>query len=252
MSISGFSYVHNAISVGIPIREAILAVRDYVDEVVIVDAESTDGTREFLEEFDAVDRVLDGKWGNEAGETLARLHAMHVECKGDTIIHMEGDEIFSDNLISEISHFLRKTEEGIQNIAVYRLQTEANYQRMRWYPEIVHRVFPKGSVKKQGHTTDLPETKLDRICTPIESLGFLWDITNCFRDNWMARVEQQARLWNEEPKYRMVPLHFSHPIELTREQAEKRLKEDHWTWSTTPLDIPEILKPLVGVTKYHV
>lgn len=243
--ISGFTYVHNAIHAGIPIRESILAARPYVDEMVVVDAESTDGTREFLESFDAVDRVLDGKWGNEAGETLARLHAMHTECKYDMILHFEADEVFDGNLVKYIRDLV---DNGYANPVAPRIQVEQNHQRIRWNVEYVHRAFLKGNAKKVGHTTDVHFR--DSVLKTDLKFGFLWDVTNCFRDNWMNRVEQQARLWNEEPKYRMVPLHASEPWEITREQAEERLKEPHWEWRYSPLALPEILKPLVGVTKY--
>ena len=245
--ISGFSFVHNAIKGGYPIREAIRAVRPYVDEVVIVDAQSNDGTRELLEAIPEVDRILNAEWGNDGGETLKRLHAMHTECKGDTIIHFEADEVFDDWLIKEAAYMIR--EDGIKNIMFWRLQVEQNFQRIRWYPELVHRVFPIGSVTKEGHTTNLKHGSL----IPFKN-GYLWDITNCFRDNFIARVEQQAELRKNtetpEPNYMMVPLHFTHPVKLTREQAEERLKEPHWEWKNTPLNIPEILKPLLGKTKY--
>ena len=36
----------------------------------------------------------------------------------------------------------------------------------------------------------------------------------------------------------------------TEAEIEIMLNEPHWTFKTTPLNIPEILKPLVGKTKY--
>jgi len=83
-----------------------------------------------------------------------------------------------------------------------------------------------------------------------QEYGLLWDVTNCFRDNWLARVEQQARLWGGEPNYCMVPLHANNDFKISREEAIKRLLEPHWEFKTTPLNIPDILKPLVGKTKY--
>jgi len=152
--ISGFSYVHNALSTGIPIKESIKAVRPYVDEMVIVDAASTDGTGEWLKQSKDVDRVINTGWGNIAGETLKRLHAMHVQCEGDVIIHFEADEVFDDNLIGKIAESITC---GLYELSVYRIQVEQNFQRIRWYSELVHRVFhklDKGIMRKVGHTTD--------------------------------------------------------------------------------------------------
>ena len=75
--ISGFTFIHNALKAGIPIRESIRAVEPHVDEIVVVDAQSNDGTRELLETLDV--RIIDAEWGVDGGETLKRLHAMHTD-----------------------------------------------------------------------------------------------------------------------------------------------------------------------------
>lgn len=241
--ISGFSFVHNAIRGGLPIFEAIQAVRGVVDEVVVVDMQSTDGTREALLSRDV--KILDGEWSNEAGETLALAHSMNALCRGDIILHFEADEVYDPNLVRHIQDLI---DFGYVDIAVYRLQLEANFQRCRWYPELVHRVFPKGTVQKVGHTTDRDEYAQ----VASTRYGYLWDCANNFRDNWLTRVRQQAFLWNEEPQYRMVSIHDSITFPGTREAAEEQLAEAYWTWTTTPFAIPIVLKPLVGITKYEV
>lgn len=242
MIISGFSFIHDGLTGGYPFVEAINAVRPYVDEMVVVDMQSTDGTREVLQEMGV--RILDAPWSNRAGKTLALAHAMNVHCQGDMIVHFEADEVFDDGLIVNVVNMIK---DGIQDIAVYRLQIEANFQRCRWHPEPVHRVFPRGSVRKEGHTTDRHS---EGVVMPV-GYGFLWDCTNCFRDNWITRVKNQAELWNEEPQYRMVPLHMTRPVSLSLREVEKELQEPHWTWQTTPFKIPAILQPLVGMTRYE-
>jgi len=237
--ISGFSFIHNAFHAGYPIREAIAAVRPYVDEMVVVDAESNDGTLEWLQGSNLVDRVIQAKWGYNAGETLTRLHAMNVECKGDVIVHFEADEVYDDELINNCLNLI---ESGYKSQTVWRLQIEQNFQRVRWYPELVHRIFPKGSVIKQGHTTSEHHEALE----DMDIDGFLWDVTNCFRDNYHARKKQQSELWHGLENSLNVPLHVSHDID-----DPVNLDDPHWTWTTTPLNIPEILKPLVGKNKYE-
>lgn len=241
VKVSGFSFVHNALAAGYPLLEAVHSVLDYVDEMVIVDCQSDDGTRKLLERLGV--RIIDGQWGNRAGETLKAAHALHCQCAGDVIIHFEADEVFDRSLIKEINI---EIEMGNHNLAVWRLQLEQNFQRCRWYPEPVHRVFPKGAVVKEGHTTNWHDKA--RVIEP--KWGYLWDITNCFRDQWLKRNHQQANLWNEEPQYRRVPIHFTHS-ELVPD-VDRFLSEPHWTWETTPFVIPEILRPLVGKTKYEV
>lgn len=248
-SISGFTFVHNAIAGGYPIVEAIRAVQHYVDEVIVVDMQSTDGTREWLKEYgkkyEGKVRIIDGYWGNSAGETLREAHSQYIQCSEDVIIHFEADEVYDDNLIRTIVNFIKQ---GIMDISVYRLQLEQNFQRCRWYPERVHRVFGKHSnTRKEGHTTNRHD--LATVISPEN--GFLWDITNCFRDNWLKRIEQQAELRDAEPQYIMSGLHTLHVSEVLEDHARRKLNESHWIWTRTPFDIPKILKPLVGQVKYE-
>lgn len=175
-------------------------------------------------------------------KTLAEAHALHRECKGDIIIHAEADEVYDQKLLREISI---EIEVGNCDLKVWRLQISQNFQRVKWYPELVHRVFRKGSVIKEGHTTNRHKD----VYTISPELGFLWDCTDIFRDNWIGRIKQQSKLWSEIPQYRAVPIHFGHNIIV--ENIDEFLNKPHWEWKTTPLNIPDILRPLVGITKYN-
>lgn len=225
--------------------EAVRAVWDIVDEVVIVNAESTDGTRDVLDELASWApcpfRILYAKWGQEAGKTLARLHAMHDKCSGDIILAFEGDEVFDEDLARDVVMEIRT---GRMDIAVWRIQVEQNFQRVRWYPKPVHRVFPRGSVAKIGETTDRHH---EAYVMPAEH-GFLWDVTNCFRDNWLLRVKNQARLRKESLNLLAVPEHVNEPVRV--EDVDKFLAEPHWTWTKSPFDLPKVLLPHVGATSY--
>jgi hypothetical protein len=259
MKISGFTFVHNALVGGYPIVEAIHAVQPYVDEIVVINCASTDGTKDLLEKLVDISiydifgknkriplRVLDGEWGNEAGETLRQAHNKYIECAGDMIVHFEADEVYGDRLIRSIINHVKA---GHDSLSVYRLQLEQNFQRCRWYPEPVHRVFSRLSgVRKKGHTTDQHEKSF--LLT--EKNGYLWDITNCFRDNWFDRVEAQAKLRNEKPNYLITGHHCTWPVHLKEKDARQWVYSGkHWTWKHTPFNIPEILNPLVGMVKYE-
>ena len=247
MSISGFTFIHNAIAAGIPVFEAIIAVKPYVDEIVVVDMESDDGTTELLHKFGC--KVIDGKWGSLAGKTLSDAHALHEKCSGDTIVHFEADEVFDDKLIREV----RKTiNQGESQILVPRIQLEQNFQKMRWGPIWVHRVFKKGTVQKYGEST--VQHKSGAVY-PKLNFGYLWDITNNFRNNWIRRLEQQAELWNLSDaltEFQAVPLHSfdCKAMTITASNREDFFNQHHW-WSTqSPYNIPLSLRKWMGITEY--
>lgn len=246
MILSGFTFVHNAIAGGYPIREAVRAVQPYVDEVVAVDMESTDGTRDVLKQLGC--RIIDGKWGNEAETTLGVAHALHKSCKGDIVIHFEADEVWDNNLLREV---IRRLTNGEKALSVWRTQLTENFQRIRWYPHLVHRVFQPGKATKdpkRGHTTVEHETA---GVIGIEH-GQIWDITNCFRDDYIGRVNQNFELWQDVKNLKRVPNHYLEPIkQMTDAEVTTFLSEPHWEWKTTPIKIPDILKPLVGKVKYE-
>ena len=245
--ISGFTFIHNALEGGYPIVEAIKAVWPFVGEMVVVDMESTDGTRDVLEEMGVT--ILDGVWTpGGAGKCLQINHLMHEKCSGDIIWHFEADEIYSYNLACTIQSSILV---GYSDMAVYRIQVEQNFQRVRWYPEPVHRIFPKGSVLKDGHTTDVHTDGHIQMTILAPSCGLLWDVTNCFRDNYLGRVKNQAELWGGDARRLMVPIHaLSDFVYLTEAEAQLELEDPRWTWLQSPFDLPRELKKLVGMTKY--
>jgi len=239
MKISGFTFIHNSIAGGYPLFEAIEAVTPYVDEIVVVDMASTDGTRERLEKIPWV-KVLPSPWGKEA-----RLAAWELrkQCQGDVTIFFEADEVYDNKLVYNVRKEILR---GNHNLAVYRLQLEQNFQRCKWYPIPVHRVFPTGQGSYHLHPVNCPEGV--KVLPP--EMGFMWDISGCFRDNQQQRKANQAILFGQ-PRHMAVPIHFTLPYELSENEEQAHLTDSLWTWKTTPFDIPMVLKLLVGMTKYE-
>lgn len=237
MKVSGFTFAHNAISGGYPVVESILSVYPYVDEIVAVDIESTDNTRHVFEQLGCL--ILDGKLNGT--DTVNDAFKLHTACQGDLIISLEADEVFDDRLLDVVAWAI---ETGHKDIAVHRIQVTQNFQRVKEYPIPVHRVFPNGGGSYVQHPTRLPDYPVHII--PANA-GYLWDVSNCFRDNWKHRKLNQAKLFGQ-PRNIYVPGHFTEPIEYQNE--DEMLVANYWTATASPFALPEMLRGLVGMTKY--
>lgn len=253
MKLSGFTFIHNAIEAGYPIIEAISMVLPFVDEIVVVDMESTDSTVDLIHKHipthfgkEPYLRIISGVWEpGQAGECLKKNHALYKECTGDVIVHFEADEVYDYKLVQTISNMVRV---GHTSLKVHRLQVEQNFQRVRWYPELVHRVWERQQdVVKDGHTTNVAQNASEVSVVN----GFLWDVTNCFRDNCIQRFKNQAELWEHKPEYKFTPFHGYMAADVRDEVAAVRfLQSGHWTWKSSPFKLPSLLERLVGVTNY--
>jgi len=237
MKISAFTFGYNLVSGGYPFVESVAVIRPYVDEVVAVDCQSTDDTRRVLQAV--CHRVIDGPaW--EGRDIQHQVFEYHRECEGEIIILFEADEVYDDNLLSEIGWAL---ERGHRDIGVHRIQIEQNFQRVREYPTPCYRVFPRGRGYYHKHPTQCP----NGVYVLAPTCGYLWDCSNCFRDNWQDRQRGQARAWGDPHTY-AVSRHFAEPNQIT----DGFFDQPHWAFTETPLAIPAILRPLLGKAKYEV
>lgn len=237
MKLSAFTFGYNLIDGGYPIVQAVEAIRPYVDEVLAVDCRSTDDTRRILQA--TCHTVIDGpKW--EGRDIQHQVFELHRQCIGDIIIMFEADEVYDESLLSEIHWAIEK---GYTDIGVYRIQIEQNFQRVREYPIPVYRVFPKGGGNYQNHPTHCP----DGVYVLPPTAGYLWDCSACFRDNWRMRQANQAKVWGTSHQF-AVASHFAYQNEITSDF----FNQPHWEFKSTPLAIPIVLQPLLGVTKYRV
>lgn len=239
--LSGFTFAHNPIANGLPLFEAVSQVRPFVDELVVVDMGSTDETGDLLKQTDSI--IYTVPW-TPSRDALNNVFANHVNyCSGDVVIFFEADEVYDTRLLHEIKS--RVIFQGQKDLAVYRLQLGQNFQRCRWYPVSVHRVFPNGGGSYVTHPVNHPVIEV----IPPE-YGYLWDCSNCFRDNIANRRITANELWGT-PRRLYVRDHFTEPVEVDEATEQQILNEPQWEWRATPFNIPDVLKRHLGKTKYE-
>jgi len=97
--ISGLTSIHNGIQRDYPFMEAIGCLLNICDEVVVVDAASTDNTRDMLNTIqDPKMRVVDGKWKRprfegDGGFIIAENQNIgYAQCKYPWVLLLQADE----------------------------------------------------------------------------------------------------------------------------------------------------------------
>lgn len=255
-TVSGFIFGHNLVHGGYPVIEVIKSIIPYVDNMTFVDMQCTDETVSVIQKFFSGFyigkdlKIVQSRWRpGTCEDCLDEAYNHNTEIDGDIVWMAEADEVYDDNLASQIRNRL---DEGIDYMSVYRVQVEQNFQRCRWYPDFpVLRVFPKGSTVRKGHT-GIPKDSTRAVSEVQTDYGYIWDVSNCFRDDWRNRIEQNAELWGELPQYRATPYHFTaQPWVVNVSEIETFLGQPHWTWERSPFSLPYCLQHLVGITSYR-
>ncbi len=92
--VSGFVIAHNRASL---VETCLRSIR-FVDQLIVIDKSSTDGTRAIAKRY--ADRVITVPWSPTVEET--RAHALAL-CRHDWVVHLDDDEMFSPEAIAFLS-----------------------------------------------------------------------------------------------------------------------------------------------------
>lgn len=243
-----------------------------VDEMIILDLGSTDGTAEFLVEVAAynskVKPIFRENFPFSDASVFASLANELVElCQHDRVIYWQADEIWHENLLHLMA---RQFDAGFFDLSFWRVQFRENFQKVKWFPHLVHRVGLKGAIITEGknnfefdgdgmNTTrswDAP------ICSNFggemfpkwDSLGqqgikpyvseMITDVSlvGGFLENIPERRRMHAPFWHEEPDIEGQP---------SSEWMERQRQNNNWYLTMSPYNLPNILKYHVGRTKYE-
>ena len=109
MKVSAFTYVRNGFTIDYPFLEAIQSVLPIVDEFIVVIGDSTDGTREAVENLnDKKIKIVDTIWDDKmrtGGLIFAQQSNIGIDnCSADAdwLFHIQADEIIHENDLPKI------------------------------------------------------------------------------------------------------------------------------------------------------
>jgi len=121
------------------LRDCLNSVSDFVDEIVIVDTGSTDGTVDIAGEY--TDKIFHHPW--EGSFSKARNQAMHY-CTCDWILQMDADEVFNREDIPALKKIIETDEyDAVFVVLMNRIQDG-------WTKHYFQRIFKRGRASYQG------------------------------------------------------------------------------------------------------
>jgi glycosyltransferase involved in cell wall biosynthesis len=119
MKISGYSYIRNGFTYGYPFLKSIQSILPICDEFVIAVGDSTDGTREAIENLGSSKiRIIDTVWDENlrsSGKIFAQQANIALkEITGDYAFHIQADEIIHENDLNKIYEHIKELENNPQ------------------------------------------------------------------------------------------------------------------------------------------
>lgn len=175
--------------------EEVLASLSGVDEIVIVDSGSTDGTLEIAEKYRA--RVIHQEW---LGFAKQKAFAMQ-QCSHDWVINLDGDEVLPPGAIDTIKQHI--SEDPRRCFAIprddYFMGESMAPRKMRYFT----RIYPKSHAK--WRETDLVHEHID-IDLPVQKLpltfkhyGYYTVDAMILKNNQYATLKAQQRAEKNRP-----------------------------------------------------
>jgi glycosyltransferase involved in cell wall biosynthesis len=254
----------------------------FVNEMVIMDCGSDDGTIEFLKSVSQsnpkIKVILEGSFPFTDANVFAHLANVLVDfCQYENVLYWQADEIWHEDLLKLM---LQRFDKGEFDLSFWRIQYANNFQYVKWFPHLVHRVGNKGRTRFNadknnfefvGDGMNTTRSWDAKICSnfggemfpqwgPLGQEGIkpytqemITDVSllGGFRDNIYERRLMHAPFWKEEPtlpyfdKFTTQQLH--RPASQWLEEAKN---DDDWIKTESPYNLPKLLRYHVGKVKY--
>lgn len=158
----------------------------FADEIVVVDSQSTDGTRDIARKY--TDKVLNLPWEGFGKAKQAALS----NATGEWVLSLDADEVLDDELAYQIDHALN------QNGAVtgYRLNRISNFlgrwiHHSGWYPD---RVVRLGRRTSMSVTPDVVHERISIDGIVSELSGHILHYTDPDWPHYVQKLQRYAEL----------------------------------------------------------
>lgn len=260
-NLSGCVFIKDCFVGAFCLFESLYQLLPLVDEMIIMDLGSTDGTFEELQGINSNPkiRLYKHEWPFTDANVFATLaNDLVAMCQNENVLYFQADEIWHEDLIERMKG---EFEQGNFDLAFWRYQTRENFQKIKWYPHPVHRVGKRNNFNFTGDGMNTDRVWDARICSQYggeyftkwgkmsneEIKSYLNDmildvsLVGGFLGNIKKRRELHAPFWHEEPTIEGIN---------ADEWLEAEEKNNNWTESDSPFNIPDIMRDHVGQKEY--
>ena len=272
MKISACCFIKNTFAGAYCCFESLANALTIADEVIIMDLGSTDGTLEELELMALSNpkiKLVHSTFKEiDAGIFATLANDLIAMCKYDTVWYYQADEIWHENLLRIMKE---KLDLGIDDLSFWRVQLGENWQLMRQFPQRVDRIGKKNNFNFVGDGMNSDRYNDPQICSNFDGGWFIkWgtvfeafptllpthemildvSLIGAFRDNIFDRKSQHSPFWRDglDMPYWKDGVEGRIPME---DWIEVQRLNTNWIKSSSPYQIPKIMKGLVGDLKYR-
>ncbi len=271
--ISACCFVYNTFQGAYALFESMSSILPFVDEMVIMDLGSNDGTLEKLWDIALSNpkvRIVHSTFYKQDSSIFADLaNDVVKECRGDTIWYFQSDEIWHEKLLLQTEAALKA---GKSNLQFWRVQLKENFQKIKWFPHLVHRIIPKEKAIFVNDGMNTGDTSGSEICSIYDGGWFqrwghsgslhnfldypdklpTWEMVldisliGGFIDNIPARKKMHAPFWHEPPVI------WEEGCAINVDDWHERERTNfNWFKMDSPFAIPKIMKGLLGRPTYE-
>ncbi len=176
------------------------SVRGLVDEIVVMDAHSTDDTRRVALAYNA--KWFERDWDHFHGQKNAALS----QCTGRWVLSLDCDEALSPELKTLIAQFLERDGDGMAGAEFPRMTQFLGrwIKHGEWYPDWVLRLFRREGAEfcgGAGHDRVHVKGRVARLHSALlhysyPTINSYITKLNSFSDAFLAREVERGARWN--------------------------------------------------------
>jgi hypothetical protein len=283
INVTGTTFIRDAFKGGFCLFESMATVLSIVDEFVIVDFGSTDGTLEVCEEIAKKNKrikIYKRNWTkiNDSSTFADAANECVSLCPTDAVLFYQADEVFHEKLASDILGAYKNKEYALN---FERIQLSVNFNIVKWLPHACVRSIVKGKYSYAGDGMTVGNSGGTRMMcrNPVTGVagasrqfpwhepkpGLKFDSKNPMALN---AIMAEVFPWDEflvdtsssfrDNQVGKKELHAPFWRESDKaidgversEWVKRALANPVWTSKISPFPLPSIIKGLVGMTKY--